>query len=301
MSEVFDSVVGNENPNLDTIFPVVIDIESASTWLQSESEAFGNQQPTDFWRQCVRDASGRWERYSGHSSRFGVKYFRGYQPNVDYSNPAEVEYLRASFETRRKFYETLPSVTDMGLEDFRAWLEELRSSIQYRPTEEWLHQRFATPAHDLLVREQVLPIAHIMGDPYVVGVSKGPVFEGIPENAQPHDELIDGKIVHNYPTLKHSEAYFSEALVQLKELMSNQNLSRDEYLEGIENFYQLLTNLHYFAAMNASLYMNMANGLLEVAGIKGIENGIIDFVALRLQPANFQQYFAFEVDSQTLN
>ena len=253
-----------------------------------------NKQPTDFWIQCVRDASGRWLKYEGHSSRYGVKYFRGYQPMVDYANADEVTYLVQSIETRRMFYKGLESTKFMDVPSFIELLERLRTTLQYRPVDEWLHQRFATSAHTIIVQEEIMTIAKKYQDPYATGESTGPTFTNFPKQSLPYDKHEDELIVHHYPNLEWTEYYLGAALSKLKELCTG-DLTREEYIYRTANFYQLLINLHYFAAMNASLYMNMANGLLEAGGIKGIENGIIDFVALRLQPTAFQEYFLTEV------
>lgn len=250
--------------------------------------------PTAFWLECVRDASGRWVRYEGHSSRYGVKYFRGHQPMIDYDNLGEVTYLKNSLATRRKFYEGLCDVTSMDLMTFTFWLEELRRTLEYRQVDEWLHQRFATTAHTIIVKEEVVKIAEKYNDPYSTLETTGPVFANFPLESLPHDKPEGGLIEHHYPTLDYSGAYLEAALSILKKLIS-EKLDNQEYIYEIAKFYQLLINLHYFAAMNASLYMNMANGLLTVGGIDGIENGIIDFAALRLQPENFQKYFYDEV------
>jgi hypothetical protein len=67
--------------------------------------------------------------------------------------------------------------------------------------------------------------------------------------------------------------------------------NQEEYVHKVARFFQLLINLHLFAAVNVSLYMNMADGLLEIAGLRGIEHGMVDFVAFRLQPDSFERYF----------
>ena len=273
---------------------IKINIEEAVRKLAFEADKAQQKLPTMFWEQCVRDVSGKWRNYYGHSSRYGVKYFRRQQSAVDYNNPEEVSYLQSSINTRRKFYSGLLGIGAMDVTAFCQWLEQLRRAIAYRPTNEWLHQRFATTAHSEVVQAEVLPIAQKYNDPYARGEARGPTFPHFPKSALPYDIVETGKIDHHYPTLNYSDLYLSAALETLKKLLST-DLDKEAYIFAVAYFYQLLINLHYFAAMNASLYMNMANGLLEIAGVKGIENGIIDFVALRLQPDNFEKFFYDEV------
>ncbi len=273
---------------------IEINISKALRQLDDAEKAMRKKEPTQFWLECVRDARGKWAKYSGKSSRFGVKYFRGHQPKVNYDDSEEVTYLQNSIIVRRAFYMGLEKVNNMTLSQFQEWLENLRRTLEYRPVDEWLHQRFATHAHTIIVEEEVIPLAQEYGDIYKPNGISGPQFAGFPKNALPYDETENDQIIHHYPKLDVKDYYLNSALISLKIIMKKQ-LNEKEYIYEIAKFYQLLINLHYFAAMNASLYMNLANGLLEIAGIPGIENGIIDFVALRLQPENFAKYFYDEV------
>jgi hypothetical protein len=269
---------------------VTINVTAAQHELDTVRAAIAAQRDTSFWVECVRDASGRWAKYVDLSSRYGVKYFRGHQPRVRYDNPDEVRYLLAHVEVRQGLYNALQSVPQMDVEQFTKLLESLRRSLEYRPVDEWLHQRFSTPTHTIIVKESVMSIASHYGDPYAQWATRGPVFTGFPVESLPHDEVVGEQLIHHYPTLEHSNVYLSAALGALKRALQNASTPK-EYIYAVADMYQYLINLHYFAAMNASLYMNMANGLLAVAGIRGVEHGIIDFVALRLQPENFQKYF----------
>ena len=268
-----------------------LNINAAEQRLAEARKKIDLQKDVSFWKQCVRDASGILLKYSGLSSRYGAKYFHGYQPSVQYTNTDELMYVQACVRTREKFYHILPLVPKMDLHDFKELLELLRHTLEYRPVSEWLHQRFSTPAHTIIVREEVIVLAEKYSDPYATGNAKGPIFATIDPNGQPRDEVEENTIIHLYPTLDFSDQYFSSALSILKNILENEFEDGEKYVHNVADFFQLLINLHYFAAMNASLYMNMANGLLEIVGIEGIEHGIVDFVALRLQPENFRKYF----------
>ena len=272
-------------------------IHSALTELDIVNKHIDARQDTDFWIQCVRDTSGRWSRYYHlkAQSKYSVSYFRGRQAAVDYDNPAEVAYIRSNLETRRAFYQGLLLARHMDTDAFRHWLEQLRRTLEYQPIENWLHKKFSTPAHSLIVQAEIRPIAKTYQDPYASGLQQGPNFSGFPPEALPADKEQDGLIYHLYPTLDYSELYFSHALEVLKRLLGDAYTSERAYIYDVAYFFQLLVNLHYFAAINASLYMNMANGMLDLGGIGGVEHGIVDFVALRLQPSTFQKYFYDEV------
>jgi len=67
-------------------------------------------------------------------------------------------------------------------------------------------------------------------------------------------------------------------------------------LEIIASYYQYGINMHMFENVNQSLFTNQANAMLKLLGLKPIEHGILDFVAMRLQPKNFLNYFIDEVN-----
>jgi hypothetical protein len=264
-------------------------VSEALSRLDIAQAAADHNLPTSFWRQCVRDTDGTWAKYAGQKSAYDVPYFRGRQET--YRSPEEHRYLLAHLDTRRAFYEGLLDVPGMSTNDFREWLEVLRALLEYRKSESALHEKSVTDKHTRIVTEQVLPIAKKYSDPYYVGEQTGPQFAGFPKESLPYDERKDDVIYHHYPSLDYTDTYLSHALGLLKEILAGDLSERDEYVFRIARFFQTLINLHLFAAVNVSLYMNMADGLLEIAGLHGIEHGIVDFVAFRLQPENFEKYF----------
>lgn len=273
---------------------VKIDIEAANDKLANVRKLVNDRMPTDFWQQCVRDIDGRWVRYAKLRSMEDTKYFYGPQPCTDYENLAEINLLQVNIDVRQEFYKTINNVLSMDVSNFQEWIESLRYKMQYRPTEEWKHAIHATTTHTDVVAHDVMSVAREYDDPYAFAFKSGPIFDGFPKNALPVDE-IEGKLIkHTYPSLEFSELYFKASLEQLKNLLHDAHDTKT-YIYGVAHLYQLLINLHYFPSINTSLYMNIANGLLEVAGIKGVDHGIKDFVAMRLQPKNYQAYFYTEI------
>ena len=275
---------------------LIIDIDTAILKLDSDYSLFKNNLDTTFWRQCIRDGDGRWQEYSSVMSMENTKYFHGHQPRINYQNSKERKYLKVNFEVRRMIYESFKSGVAMDVPQFETWLKDLRDIMSYRFTEEWKLDVHATRTHTKIVNELVVPIANELNDPYDGIETKGPVFELFPIESLPTDERDGSYIVHTYPSLEHAHVYFDEALKTLQGLLS-QSYSEREYIFQVAYFYQVLINLHYFPSINTSLYMNIANALLEIVGIGGVGHGIKDFVAMRLQPINYQHFFYDEVTS----
>ncbi|HEU4914197.1 MAG TPA: hypothetical protein VFT16_02200 [Candidatus Saccharimonadales bacterium] len=278
-----------ESTNSRTSLSLDQRVSEASARLDLAQAAADQQRDTVFWRQCVRDTSGRWAAYTNQKSAYGVPYFRGGQKT--YKTPEEHRYLLAHIDTRRAFYESLPDVPNMDTNGFKDWLEVLRALLEYRKSESPLHEKSVTDKHTKIILDQVLPLAKKYGDPYYDGRTNGPVFAGIPPRGLPRDEKQDDIIYHHYPLLAYTDIYLSQALHVLKNALEDNLTDMRAYICKVARFFQLLINLHLFAAVNVSLYMNMADGLLEIAGLEGIEHGIVDFVAFRLQPESFERYF----------
>jgi hypothetical protein len=264
-------------------------ISEALLRLDKAREAAANNQPTDFWKQCVRDTTGRWALYAQQKSAYDVPYFHGKQETC--KTPEEHQYLLVHLDTRRAFYEGLADVPSMNVDDFRNWLETLRAQLEYRKVESVLHEKSITDKHTKIITQEVMPLAKKYEDPYYLGNAHGPILAHFPKESLPYDEVKDGAYYHHYPSLDYADLYLGEALTTLKSLLAEEPSDTREYTYKIAHFFQVLINLHLFAAVNVSLYMNMADGLLELMDIEGIEHGILDFVAFRLQPETFQEYF----------
>lgn len=276
-------------------------LAAATSRLAEVGAAVTTRQPTWFWRQLVRSSDHGLDDYRTLKNRHGDQHFRGSQPEVDYSKPQELAYLEVCLDVRQALYAELTTLTAIDLARFGAMLvrfhDLMHQRLDYHPRHEWLHHTFTSSAHTPLVQQQVMPIARHYRDPYVTGKSCGPELPGIPAAGQPRDESDGQTITHHYPSLDFADAYLSQALTSLQKLPTLL-ADRNAYIHEVANILQYLNNLHLFAGINSSLYMNIANGLLEIAGITGIEHGIVDFVSMRLQPANFQQYFLDQVSKQ---
>jgi hypothetical protein len=277
---------------------LVVGLFHAKQQLEVDTAAADANQPVDFWRECVRDTTGRWEAYTAESS-----YFLGPQPTVQYDNPREVEYLHANLRLRQAFYDGLPRVARMDLGQFEAWLEALHATMRYpEPPSHQQPIRFGDTIHSAVVMDQILPLAFFYDDPYLEVDITGPQFEGIPSHLLPTDS-VDRKastVIHNYPPLAEARPYYlGQALGTLQELLVTDPFDdAEQYIRHTNRFLQLLVNYHKFPAINMSMYMNMTNGLLTIARQPGMEHGILDFAAMRLQPDNFHRYFLSELLEQ---
>jgi len=273
---------------------IVLDIPAAIKRLDAVRGLVAAKEMTDFWHQCVRDIDNKWGDYTKIRSLEGTRYFYGHQPSIDYSNKGELNLLLVNINIRTDIYITLQNDIPKNVADFQNWIISLRSKMEYRPTEEWKLDIHATTTHTDIVKQDVIRIAREYEDPYAKGIVAGPVFTEFPDAAQPKDEADGEYIRHTYPSLEYKDIYFEAAHLQLLNLLSSRH-TKQSYIYGVALLYQLLINLHYFPSINTSLYMNIVNGLLEIAGIKGVDHGIKDFVAMRLQPNNYQRYFYDEV------
>lgn len=272
---------------------IILDVNVAESRLESIRELALEKKTTNFWRQCVRDIDGSWDKYVKILSLEGARYFYGSQPEINYKEQYEVDLLWANIDVRHKIYSTFASRIPSNLTEFKTWIESLHSIMEYRPTEAWKLDVHATTTHTQVVLQDVSQLAKEFNDSYGNGVT-GPVFAGFPVESLPVDEIEGALIRHTYPSLEYKDVYMEAAYLQLVDLLCKSHTKRS-YIYGVAYFYQILINLHYFPSINTSLYMNIANGLLEIAGINGIEHGIKDFVAMRLQPDTYGAYFYQEI------
>lgn len=254
-----------------------------------------NHIQTDFWKQCVRDTTGRWEQYTSVKSKSGFRYFFGRQSEVDFDNVLETRYLEVNIEIRKRLFAEMPQVLKMNVKDFEQWLRSLHADMIYKHVYEGNFPR-NVPTHTPIVRAEIIPIASLYNDPYAFGRTKGPNFAHIPAAALPKD-LEEGDIInHYYPLLQYKDAYLKAAHKVFCSIVIHSKPGSIDYLRKVSYLFQLLINLHLFVNINSSLYMNLVNALLEVGGISGIEHGLLDFVAMRLQPDTFAAYFIDQLD-----
>jgi len=256
--------------------------------------AMEKQEATHFWRQCVRDTTGRWQGYVDIKSKLGSSYFVGCQKDVNYGNDSDVRYLAANLRVRERVYGEIQQIPEMSVGEFEEWLRSLRHDMAYKPMRDEDFPRHV-PTHTPIVLGEVLLIAQLYDDPYWKREVLGPVLGDIPRHMLPRDELRNGIIEHYYPDLIHKHVYLRHIHKMLKEIIAHEVPGDETYLGKIAYFFQLLVNLHLFVNINNSVYMNIVNALLEIGGCSGIKHGILDFVALRLQTDNFSKYFISQV------
>jgi hypothetical protein len=252
----------------------------------------------DDWRQMVRDFEGRWGKYEGvKSSVSGSTYFFGRQDYEYYLKNKDEQNIKNYVTTNLEAWKFL----DRNLKDVIAlktyyellsWFKEIRGVMNYKEGGGELHSSYLKPStgHTKIVFGDVITIAEKYGDPYPEH-SDGPKFADIPDGGQPSDLFVSPlRIDHYYPHPKYFPQYVRISLDALKKIVRGRGGVSD-----IAFFYQITLNAHLFEVINNSLLMNIVNYLLRERGFRGIEHGILDFVAYRLAPKNFAKYFREEV------
>lgn len=273
---------------------LALGIENALKRLDKVSVTMPSKDLTDFWVQCVRDTNGEWQDYVNLKSKSGFSYFFGRQNTVDINDVQAISYVKANLRIRRRLYREIPEIPQMSIDDFYHWLRDLHSDMTYKTTYEGNFPR-NVPTHTAIVNAEVKPIAKKYRDPYWTGITQGPNFSGIPPEMLPRDVQEGDVISHYYPLLEHKVFYLEAAHKLFCEIVTHSDVGSRDYLKKVACLFQILINLHLFVNINNSLYMNITNAFLEIADINGIEHGILDFVAMRLQPDTFSKYFLDKV------
>lgn len=139
-------------------------------------------------------------------------------------------------------------------------------------------------------------MAQKYNDPYI---NKGTQVVHLPKidlKGCPMDKWKNNQVIHYYPDPKYFDQYLQIMKSKLEQFVLRINHKVDKKTLGIiANYYQYGINMHMFEDINQSLFANQANAMLKLLGLRPIEHGIIDFVAMRLQPENFSKYFIDEV------
>ena len=124
----------------------------------------------------------------------------------------------------------------------------------------------------------------------------------IEQNGLPKDVWQNDAVVyHHYPNPKYIHQYLSMLKKILQKITGYTDCSGNILLSSIALYYQYAINTHLFENINQSLFANQMNALLQLFGYNPIEHGILDFVAMRLQPENFVTYFIDEVKRVNIN
>jgi hypothetical protein len=117
---------------------------------------------------------------------------------------------------------------------------------------------------------------------------------------EPHAVQLAGIEMSNLPTNTGSNhaypldtvPYFEQmqrTLTALQHLPATASYA--DRIEKIGQYFQYAANGRFYAQINNSLYMNQVNALLKENGLQGIPHLNLDFLAHRLQPEVFRQYF----------
>ncbi len=154
---------------------------------------------------------------------------------------------------------------------------------------------------------RVIPIAAYYGDPYAARGTASyqefrPQLPGIDERFLPCDTATRER--HGtffYPEAPGYHQYI-ERMTHLGGAIEEQIMSEepnvDIVVDLIARQYQYGACMRPFAQINNSLFMEIANAQLKLAGLKGITHGEMDLVAQRLQPETFVRYFKDRLTGQ---
>lgn len=120
-----------------------------------------------------------------------------------------------------------------------------------------------------------------------------------PEDESYETENSQGACEYYYPRPESMEAYIEQALsvgrkideMLGKDISGNPNDAR-AVVELIAAQYQYLAIARPFVQINNSIFMNLANTQLKLAGLEGISHGCLDLVAQRFSQESFARYFS---------
>lgn len=245
----------------------------------------------NFWKGLVRDSDGRWLKYYFE----GYKYFQfGIQQKPNLKNSGNVTYIKTAINQQKDFIEGL---INQNATDFKSWLISLHKKQIYKghDIKTATKRRFALIIHSRIVLDAVIPLANKYKDPYVNKKIQFVYFPEISKEGLPKDVWEnENEVFHYYPDPIFLFQYLTVMEKMLQETLTAPNA--EKLLSKIALYYQYAINTHMFENINQSLFANQANALLQVFGYKPINHGILDFVAMRFQPANFVKYFIDEVE-----
>ncbi|MDO8638166.1 MAG: hypothetical protein Q7R43_01210 [Candidatus Daviesbacteria bacterium] len=251
-----------------------------------------------YWQSLVRDTDGRYAKYAENPDTKG--YFSGTQPKPDLTDTKQLKYIQSSIDQDKAFLQGLNDGSYQG--DFKTWLQELHIKQSYKGTGGDLIEGrpIAGGAHTPVVEDEVIPIAKKYGDPYTVDPKKRNIVQlsGIDQKGLPYDQWTQNNefVIHYYPDSKYYDMYLTQmekSLDKYNQAISSGNSQAS--LNAIAEYYQYGVNARMFEQTNQALFANQANAMLTQIGLKAPEQGILDFVAMRLQPKNFAKYFTDEV------
>lgn len=251
----------------------------------------------DYWKGLVRDSDGRWKHYEQkHPNYFiGVKSV----PNLR-DIDGDVRLLERNLDANQYLLSHM-SELEKGMDDsqFLRFLVEMHKKRAFIPgtagkiiTAPLVSQG----SHTDIVKRDVAAIAIKYNDRYQCIGEKTVSLEGISPDGLPKDRwLTDDLVYHYYPN-----AYYREYIPILNSTLTDiirtfDTIKSNELIEKLAKFYQYGANVRMFDRTNQAYFNSICNIFLHMAGLKPVENGILDFVAMRLRSENFQKYYYDEV------
>ncbi|OGY06972.1 MAG: hypothetical protein A3D24_01470 [Candidatus Blackburnbacteria bacterium RIFCSPHIGHO2_02_FULL_39_13] len=247
-----------------------------------------------FWASIVRDSSGRWSQYN----KSNTSYFYGTQPVPDLTNATQRQLIEATINQQKSFLRGLDS--GEFNEDFLLWLQKLHKLQAYKGEGGKFSRGVAISegSHTNIVKNEVMPIAQKYSDPYSIKTDlQSPRLPGISDSALPTDQWTSrGIVVHYYPDTRYNFQYSKQMRTTLEQIgEALPKGATEDTISLISQYYQYGINSRMFEQVNQTLFANQVNAMLQRLGLNPVEHGILDFVAMRLQPENFNKYFIDEV------
>lgn len=251
-----------------------------------------NNQLLEFWKGLVRDSEGRWLKY--HTE--GIKYFQyGKQSQPDLTSNVHLLLIKAATAQNKAF---IHGLMDYSFKNYKKWIIELHQRQTYTKDKPQLLSkiRISQGEHSRIAVDAVVPLARKYNDPYINQGTQILYLPKIDKQALPVDKWQNEKqVFHYYPDPRFLDQYFQVMKEILTEIVTDLSSPSKKSLVKVALYYQYAINPHMFENINQSLFANQMNALLQVFGFRPINHGILDFVAMRLQPDNFIRYFIDEV------
>ena len=256
----------------------------------------------EYWRTLVRDSEGRWAKY--HKPH--PNYFIGTKPKPVLGDSDDARLLEINLAVNQRFLNLIaqmrkkkPSDTQffnelIAMHKIRAFLPETAGILMTGGSV------VSHGSHTDIVLDDVEKMARKYADSYECKGERRVMLSGIPTDGLPLDAWIGEKnhrlVFHQYPNPSRYSEYVREINRSLSEFMEmDDKTPLRARIDKIAEFHQYGVNVRMFERTNQAFFLGMSNTLLREMGLRGIEGGILDFVGMRLQPANFKKYFFDEV------
>jgi len=211
------------------------------------------------------------------------------------------KYFISQTQARKVFIEGVRDGRYIDYPEFRDWMDEIHvAGAGYRANANPGRVRFGNqPIHSKRVSESenIERLSKVLFDDHEF---TGPLYSAssddvikvrlanIPDDAQP----FNIGAMHYYPAGDDLDIYFKEMHRTFNEFMTlPAGTDKEVVVKAVAEYYQYAINARPYYQVNQSIFMNQVNGMLEAHGISGVEHGLLDHAAHRLQPEQFQQFF----------